>query len=265
MVHPNQLVDVSLKAAQRTVRRTQETLRDIPNAQFVRSAPLVRQVVSTAHVIITAEERLRQRVRAALRVAVATLFLGISGLISLGANVTMAFAKKVSPDTRSSQTHKVKRSRAHHKTVYLKHRIDSAQLRGVASWYGRQFNHRKTASGVRFDTHAMMAAHRTLPFGTRVRVTNLANERSCVVEITDRGPFAKGRIIDLSYAAATQIGIANTGTGRVKLDILSVDETLPDIAADQPDSLAVPLPIHDATIIPGHVDSAIAAAETGLR
>jgi rare lipoprotein A len=247
MVQPNQLMDVSLKAAQRTVRRTQETLRDFPNAQ------IVRDVVSTAHVIITAEERLRQRVRAALRVAVATVFLGISGLISLGANVSMAFAKKVSPEARSGQTQKVKKAKSHHKTVYLRHRGLSekhghSQLRGVASWYGKQFNHRRTASGVRFNTQAMMAAHRTLPFGTKVRVTNLANKRSCVVEITDRGPYAHGRVIDLSFAAAAKLGMDRTGTANVDIEVLSGAEMLPDIAnGSEDDSLATPMPLFDAT------------------
>lgn len=250
MVQPNQrgraiVLDVSLKAAHRTVRRTQETFRDIP------SAPVVRQVVSTAHVIISAEERLRQRIRAALRVAVATAFLGISGLISLGANVTMAFAKKVSPVTRSRMSdHKTSRHLGH-----------GSQLHGVASWYGKQFNHRRTASGIRFNTNAMMAAHRTLPFGTRVRVTNLSNKRSCVVEITDRGPYAHGRVIDLSYAAAARIGMDRTGTANVQIEILSrvngqtgIDD-LPDIAnesdtnADSSPSLATPRPIQDAIVI----------------
>jgi rare lipoprotein A (peptidoglycan hydrolase) len=209
----------------------------------------VRHVVSTAHVIITAEERLRQRVRAALRVAVATVFLGISGLISLGANVTMAFAKKVSSETKTGQTHKVKKAKSHHKAYYLHHRGSvSNQMRGVASWYGNQFNHRRTASGVRFNTQAMMAAHRTLPFGTKVRVTNLSNHRSCVVEITDRGPYAHGRIIDLSYAAAHQLGMAKAGTANVSLEVVSGYDILPDIAFDEmSDSLAIPSPIHDAT------------------
>lgn len=261
MVQPNQLVDVSLKAAQRTVRRTQETLRDIPNAQ------LVRDVVSTAQVIISAEERLRQRVRSALRVAVATLFFGISSLISLGANVTMAFAKKVSPETRSSQTHKAKRAKAHYSALHLRSWANgnSAEhaLRGVASWYGKQFNHRRTASGVRFDTHAMMAAHRSLPFGTKVRVTNLKNQRSCIVEITDRGPFAKGRIIDLSYAAAAQIGIDQTGTGRVELDVLSGTDGLQDIADEG--YLTVPRPVFDATSPGNSKAPAIIVAEAQTR
>src|SRR3569833_2475991 len=86
---------------------------------------------------------------------------------------------------------------------------------GGASWYGPGFHGRKTASGERFNTHALTAAHRSLPFGTRVRVTNERTGRSVVVRINDRGPFAGGRVIDLSKAAAQAVGIS--GVGRVKL------------------------------------------------
>ena len=86
---------------------------------------------------------------------------------------------------------------------------------GGASWYGPGFHGRKTASGERFNTHALTAAHRSLPFGSRVRVTNARTGRSVVVRINDRGPFAGGRVIDLSKAAAQAVGIS--GVGRVKL------------------------------------------------
>jgi rare lipoprotein A len=80
--------------------------------------------------------------------------------------------------------------------------------RGVASWYGPGFHGRLTANGERFNTNSLTAAHRTLPFGTRVRVTNAETGRSVVVRINDRGPFTKGRVIDLSKAAARAIGVA---------------------------------------------------------
>ena len=89
---------------------------------------------------------------------------------------------------------------------------------GVASWYGREFAGHRTASGERFDPAQYTAAHRTLPFGSRVRVTH--NGRSVVVRINDRGPFHGGRVIDLSQAAAEQIGIRRTGQGRVELALL---------------------------------------------
>ncbi len=93
--------------------------------------------------------------------------------------------------------------------------------RGKASWYGKPFHGRLTASGERFDMHAPTAAHKSLPFGTRVRVTNLDNGKHTVVRINDRGPFVKGRIIDLSYGAAKQIQMLQMGVARVKLEILS--------------------------------------------
>lgn len=88
---------------------------------------------------------------------------------------------------------------------------------GVASWYGERFQGRRTASGDRFDMNQRTAAHRTLPFGTRVRVHNLDNGREVVVRINDRGPFLPGRVIDLSRAAASAIGIVQAGTARVAL------------------------------------------------
>ena len=91
---------------------------------------------------------------------------------------------------------------------------------GNASWYGKKFHGRKTASGERFNMYAMTAAHKTLPFGTKVKVTNLDNKKSVVVKINDRGPFVKGRIIDLSYGASKRIGMVKTGVARVKIKVV---------------------------------------------
>ncbi len=91
---------------------------------------------------------------------------------------------------------------------------------GVASYYGRRFHGRRTANGERFDMNALTAAHKTLPFGSRVRVTNTRNGESVVVRINDRGPFVRGRDIDVSRAAAEQIGIVSSGHGRVELELL---------------------------------------------
>ena len=98
---------------------------------------------------------------------------------------------------------------------------------GIASWYGGEFQGRPTASGEIFETNDMTAAHRTLPFGTHVMVTNLQNDRSVVVRINDRGPFVQGRIIDLSYAAARVLGIVGPGKSRVRLEILGGYEASP--------------------------------------
>ena len=91
---------------------------------------------------------------------------------------------------------------------------------GRASWYGRPFHGRRTASGQIFNMNAFTAAHRTLPLGTRVRVTNLANGRSVVVIINDRGPFVKGRIIDVSRHAARRLGFQRKGTARVRVRVV---------------------------------------------
>jgi rare lipoprotein A len=91
---------------------------------------------------------------------------------------------------------------------------------GRASYYGERFRGRRTASGERFDPDALTAAHRTLPFGTRLRVTNLRTGRSVVVRVTDRGPFHGSRVIDLSKAAARRIGMVRSGTARVRIERL---------------------------------------------
>ncbi|MDA7787953.1 septal ring lytic transglycosylase RlpA family protein [Sphingomonadaceae bacterium] len=91
---------------------------------------------------------------------------------------------------------------------------------GMASYYGRRFHGRQTANGERFDMNAMTAAHKTLPFGTLVEVTNPRNGRTVTVRINDRGPFIRGREIDLSRGAAQQVGLIQRGHGRVELAIV---------------------------------------------
>ncbi|KGB53500.1 Rare lipoprotein A precursor [Sphingopyxis sp. LC81] len=94
---------------------------------------------------------------------------------------------------------------------------------GVASYYGNELAGNRTASGERFDPGQLTAAHRSLPFGSMVRVTNTSNGDSVIVRINDRGPFAHGRVIDVSHAAAREIGMHRSGTARVKLALLSDD------------------------------------------
>ncbi len=89
--------------------------------------------------------------------------------------------------------------------------------RGIASWYGEDFHGRLTSSGDVYDMYLMTAAHKTLPLPTYVRVTHLANGRSVVLRVNDRGPFVEDRIIDLSYTAATKLGMAEQGTARVEV------------------------------------------------
>ncbi len=101
-------------------------------------------------------------------------------------------------------------------------RAPDRPILGIASWYGPGFDGKRTASGERFDRNHLTAAHPTLPFGSVVRVKNLHNGRSVDVRINDRGPFVKGRIIDLSEAAARQIDLKQRGIGEVELRVLSL-------------------------------------------
>ncbi|HZZ09247.1 MAG TPA: septal ring lytic transglycosylase RlpA family protein [Paraburkholderia sp.] len=102
--------------------------------------------------------------------------------------------------------------------------ISDFEQTGRASWYGRGFHGRRTANGERYDMHALTAAHRTLPLGSYVRVTNPATSRSVVVRINDRGPYARGRVIDLSMAAANALDMRHAGTARVKIEGLTQQE-----------------------------------------
>ena len=89
---------------------------------------------------------------------------------------------------------------------------------GAASWYGRQFHGRKTASGETFDMNGLTAAHRSLPLNCYIRVTNKDNGKSVVVKVNDRGPFHGNRVLDLSYGAAKQLGVTNAGTAKVSIE-----------------------------------------------
>ena len=92
---------------------------------------------------------------------------------------------------------------------------------GMASWYGSEFFGRSTASGELYDPSRLTAAHRKLPFGTVVRVTNLKNLASILLKITDRGPGSRGRVIDVSQAAAKELGFMEAGLARVRIDVVS--------------------------------------------
>ncbi|MGE5169994.1 MAG: septal ring lytic transglycosylase RlpA family protein [Rudaea sp.] len=106
--------------------------------------------------------------------------------------------------------------------------------RGIASWYGRKFHGQKTSTGEVYDMYAMTAAHPTLPLPSYARVTNVANGRSVVVRVNDRGPFLHDRIIDLSYAAAHRIGIAQNGSGEVDVQAILPDAIAQTAQAAQP-------------------------------
>ena len=120
---------------------------------------------------------------------------------------------KVSKTSVSGQVKKVSYS-----PVSAKAKFASS---GVASYYGPGFHGRRTANGETFNMHAMTAAHRTLPFGTLIKVTNLSNGKSTIVRVNDRGPYVGNRVIDLSVAAAKQIGSTHSGVAQVSLEIVN--------------------------------------------
>ena len=97
--------------------------------------------------------------------------------------------------------------------------------KGLASWYGKKYHGRKTASGEEYNMYEMTAAHKTLPFQTWVRVTNLNNQKSVNLKINDRGPFSRGRIIDVSYAGAQELGMVGSGTAPVIVEALGKTES----------------------------------------
>ncbi|MCF8383534.1 MAG: septal ring lytic transglycosylase RlpA family protein [Chlorobium sp.] len=121
-----------------------------------------------------------------------------------------------------------------HSSAYAESRPDSRNTaqsfllvsEGKASYYANQFHGKKTANGETFNMNELTAAHPSLPFGTRVRVTNLRNGKDVIVRINDRGPFVKGRIIDLSAEAAKEIGLFRAGTAQVRVE--AINKTIAD-------------------------------------
>lgn len=111
--------------------------------------------------------------------------------------------------------------------IWMKRARNSEALTGKASWYGKDFHNKATASGLTYDMHTFTAAHRTLPIGTIVKVTDQNNGKSVMVCVTDRGPFIKDRIIDVSYAAARHLGLDKRGVGKVELEVVSDEHGAP--------------------------------------
>ncbi len=124
--------------------------------------------------------------------------------------------------------------------------------RGHASWYGKKFHGRRTSSGERYDMFAMTAAHKTLPIPTYARVTNLSNGKSVVVRVNDRGPFHKGRIVDLSYSAASRLDLIKHGSAEVQLEVVDADgapvPAAPVIAAAPEAPVPVAAPVVVASV-----------------
>jgi rare lipoprotein A len=118
--------------------------------------------------------------------------------------------REPAPASRNEELHEAPASRG--KALFVE--------TGMASWYGAPYNHRRSAYGAVYNMHALTAAHRTLPLGSTVRVTNLKTGHSVVVQITDRGPFVSGRILDLSQAAAKKVDVWGAGVAMVRLEVL---------------------------------------------
>lgn len=154
--------------------------------------------------------------RTIIKAAAVTLPLAI--VLSLNAHAASWKCEggSVACSTPSGPSYVGAHKKSHQTAVH--HRSTSGAYSGLASWYGGKFHGRKTANGERFNQNALTAAHKTLPFGTRVRVTNVNNGRSVVVRINDRGPYVRGRVIDLSRAAASRIGVS--GVSRVRLTVV---------------------------------------------
>ena len=136
-------------------------------------------------------------------------------------------SKQRKSSSTASLSEKERRDSTDSRDIWLKRAQESEIMAGKASWYGRDFHGGSTASGLDYDMYTFTAAHRTLPMGTVVRVTDQDNGKSVMVCVTDRGPFVRGRVIDLSFAAAQQIEIGNRGVSRVELEVVSDESGTP--------------------------------------
>lgn len=128
---------------------------------------------------------------------------------------------------KSAKTASASKKSSDNREVWLKRAQESEILTGQASWYGKDFHKKATASGLDYDMHTFTAAHRTLPIGTIVKVTDQKKGKSVMVCVTDRGPFVRGRIIDLSYAAAKKLDLEKRGVCRVNLEVISDEKGQP--------------------------------------
>ena len=154
-----------------------------------------------------------------LTVALSACTFGVP--IGTRTNTSNAGAIKVPPNTTRSKLGNPSSYVVFGKRYYVMDNGHGFVQRGIASWYGKKFHGRKTSSGEVYNMHAMTAAHKTLPLPSYVRVVNIKNGRSIVVKVNDRGPFIGDRIIDLSFAAATKLGVTEPGTAEVEISVVS--------------------------------------------
>ena len=147
-------------------------------------------------------------------------------IIVLSSFISSVFTTAEASQRKSHRQH-------HHKHHSHHHQQAGDDKQGLASWYGSRFQGRRTANGERYDMNAMTAAHNSLPLSSYVEVTNLHNNRSVIVRINDRGPFHGNRVMDLSYAAAKELGIQKSGTGAIQIRPLFENTTVAQLT-DQP-------------------------------
>lgn len=147
-----------------------------------------------------------------------------SGKSVKSASKNKSEAKSGKKSVSAKKDSKAKSIADNDRALWQKRARESEIYTGKASWYGKDFHNKATASGLDYDMYTFTAAHRTLPLGTVVKVTDQHNGKSVMVCVTDRGPYVQGRIIDLSYAAAQKLDIKNRGVCKVALEVIS-DET----------------------------------------
>jgi len=179
----------------------------------------------SSHAAIKAPSASASRVRNFVRLLV--IVLGAALLAACAESTAIRNSNVVSPSRQASLPHDRTASLAPDKRVtsvrkhtpFARHHTTPTQVasKGIASFYTED---QQTASGEKFNTHDLTAAHRTLPFGTRLRVTNVATGRSVTVRVNDRGPYIPGRVVDVSGSAANELGITESGIAKVKVDVV---------------------------------------------
>jgi rare lipoprotein A len=180
------------------------------------------------HTITFGQAAYKKTLGPAMRKIVAVALFVLAGFLTIGSNLDLAFAKSAARRVASRMREVKSKGQFHLLNIYNTIKATNPSLvtamnhatTGLASWYGGMFHGRKTAMGTTYNMYAMTAAHRSLPLGTWVKVTNDRNGKSAVVQVTDRGPYVANRIMDLSYAAAQKLGYANAGTTSISMKVL---------------------------------------------
>ena len=152
-----------------------------------------------------------------------SLLIAVTVLITVSCSPMPRYTKGGSktPIVLSSKSKKKSNTKSRRIPVVSNPKLSYQQSwKGTASWYGKKFHGKLTANGEIYDMYSLTAAHKTLPLGTVVKVTNIANRKSVKVRVNDRGPYIEGRMIDLSYAAAKKLGYDNLGTAEVRLQVI---------------------------------------------